>query len=116
LRPSDYVVVGTRLDEFDRPSDNAAAEVRIRYAGGGGVSVGSGLERLSMGAVLGDGNLLLSGDVSGDSQVLLHRQVAERVAHVAPFLRLDGDPYQVVLDGRLFWVQDAYTWTNRYPD
>jgi uncharacterized membrane protein (UPF0182 family) len=69
-----------------------------------------------MSAALADGNLLLSGDVGADSQVLLHRQIQERVGHVAPFLRLDGDPYQVVLNGRLLWVQDAYTWSNLYPD
>jgi uncharacterized membrane protein (UPF0182 family) len=116
MRPSDYAVVGTKLDEFDRPSDNAAAEIRSRYTGGGGVSVGGGLERLALAAVIGDGNLLLSSDVSSDSQILLHRQIQERVAHVAPFLRLDSDPYQVILGGRLLWVQDAYTWTSRYPD
>jgi uncharacterized membrane protein (UPF0182 family) len=116
VRPVDYVVVGTRLDEFDMPSDNAVAEVRSRYAGGGGVAVGGGLERLLMSAALADGNLLLSGDVGADSQVLLHRQIQERVGHVAPFLRLDGDPYQVVLNGRLLWIQDAYTWSNLYPD
>jgi uncharacterized protein len=116
LRPVDYTVVGTRLDEFDRPSDNATAEVRSRYNGGGGVAIGGGLERLATAAALADGNLLLSGDVSADSQLLLHRRIQDRVAHVAPFLRLDGDPYQVVLNGRLLWIQDAYTWTNRYPD
>jgi len=116
LRPSDYAVVGTRLDEFDRPSDNAVAEIRTRYSGGGGVPVGSGLERLGMALANADGNLLLSGDVSAESQLLLHRQIQERIAHVAPFLRLDADPYQVILNGRLLWVQDAYTWTNRYPD
>ena len=116
LRPVDYAVVGTRLDEFDRPSDNATAEIRTRYTGGGSVPVGAGLERLGMALALADGNLLLSGDVSADSQLLLHRQIQERIAHVAPFLRLDSDPYQVILAGRLLWVQDAYTWTNRYPD
>src|SRR5919199_1862267 len=116
LRPVDYAVVGTRLDEFDRPSDNATSEVRSRYNGGGGVAIGGGLERLATAAALADGNLLLSGDVSADSQLLLHRRIQDRVAHVAPFLRLDGDPYQVVLNGRLLWIQDAYTWTNRYPD
>ncbi|MDQ6672371.1 MAG: UPF0182 family protein [Chloroflexota bacterium] len=116
MRPSDYAVVGTRLDEFDRPSDNATAEIRTRYAGGGGIPVGGGLERLATAAVIGDGNLLLSTDVNSDSQILLHRQVQERISHVAPFLRLDHDPYQVILNGRLLWVQDAYTWTNRYPD
>ena len=116
LRPVDYAVVGTRLDEFDRPSDNATSEVRSRYTGGGGVDVGGGLERLATAAATADGNLLLSGDVSSDSKLLLHRQIQERVAHVAPFLRLDSDPYQVILNGHLLWVQDAYTWTNRYPD
>lgn len=116
VRPSDYAVVGTRLDEFDMPSDNAVAEVRSRYSGGGGISVGSGLERWLTAAAIADGNLLLSGDVTADSQLLLHRQIQERVSHAAPFLRLDADPYQVVLDGRLLWVQDAFTWTNRYPD
>ncbi len=116
VRPVDYAVVGTRLDEFDMPSDNAVSEVRSRYAGGGGVSVGGGLQRILIAAAMADGNLLLSGDVGADSQILLHRQIQERVAHVAPFLRLDNDPYQVVLNGRLLWIQDAYTWTNRYPD
>ena len=116
VRPVDYAVVGTRLDEFDMPSDNAVAEVRSRYAGGGGVSIGGGLQRLLTSAAMADGNLLLSGDVGPDSQLLLHRQIQERVGHVAPFLRLDADPYQVVLNGRLLWVQDAYTWSNLYPD
>jgi uncharacterized membrane protein (UPF0182 family) len=116
VRTVDYAVVGTRLDEFDMPSDNAVSEVRSRYAGGGGVSVGGGLERLMTATAMADGNLLLSGDVSSDSQLLLHRQIQERSGHVAPFLRLDSDPYQVILNGRLLWIQDAYTWTNRYPD
>jgi uncharacterized membrane protein (UPF0182 family) len=47
---------------------------------------------------------------------LLHRQIRERIGHVAPFLALDSDPYQVILNGRLIWVMDAYTWTSRYPD
>ncbi|HEV7662181.1 MAG TPA: UPF0182 family protein, partial [Chloroflexota bacterium] len=116
MRPNDYAIIGTRLDEFDRPSDNAVSEVRSRYNGSGGVAVGGGLERLALAATIADGNLLLSSDVSADSQILLHRQIQERVAHVAPFLRLDADPYQVILNGRLIWIQDAYTWTNRYPD
>src|SRR5260370_19938066 len=78
--------------------------------------MGGGIERLAMATAGGDGTLLLRGDVSCDSQLLLHRQIQERIAHTAPFLRLDNDPYQVILDGRLLWVQDAYTWTSRYPD
>src|SRR5207248_1586403 len=66
VRPSDYAVVGTRLDEFDMPSDNAVAEIRSRYAGGGGVTIGGGLQRLALAAAVADGNLLLSSDVNSD--------------------------------------------------
>jgi uncharacterized membrane protein (UPF0182 family) len=116
LLPTDYAVVGTRVDEFDLPGDNQTPEIRSRYAGGGGIAAGGMFERLLTAAAVADGNLLLSGDVSDTSQLLLHRQIQERITHVAPFLRLDTDPYQVILNGRLVWVQDAYTWTNRYPD
>jgi uncharacterized membrane protein (UPF0182 family) len=116
LQPTNYAIVGTRLNEFDRPGEAQDAEITSRYAGSGGVSVGGGLERLATAAALGDINVLLSGDISPDSQLLLHRQIQERIGYAAPFLRLDGDPYQVILNGRLLWVQDAYTWTDRYPD
>jgi uncharacterized membrane protein (UPF0182 family) len=114
--PVDYAIVGTRLNEFDRPGESQSSEVTSRYDSGGGVAVGAGLERVAMAAALGDINVLLSGDISSDSEVLLHRQVQERIQHAAPFLRLDGDSYQVLLDGHLLWIQDAYTWTDGYPD
>jgi uncharacterized membrane protein (UPF0182 family) len=34
---------------------------------------------------------------------------------VAPFLTLDADPYPVVHDGRIVWIQDAYTTSRNYP-
>ncbi len=34
---------------------------------------------------------------------------------IAPFLTFDRDPYLVIADGRLFWIQDAYTITGQYP-
>src|SRR5260370_42239443 len=86
LRPADYAVVRTRLDEFDRPSDNAVAEIRSRYSGGGGVQVRSGLERLAMALANARGNLLLSGGVSPEAQRLIHRQIQVRMAHAAPVL------------------------------
>ena len=33
----------------------------------------------------------------------------------APFLQWDADPYAVILNGRIVWVLDGYTTTNRYP-
>ena len=34
---------------------------------------------------------------------------------LAPFLHYDADPYPVISDGRIKWIVDAYTTTNRYP-
>ncbi|HMY72364.1 MAG TPA: UPF0182 family protein, partial [Blastocatellia bacterium] len=63
----------------------------------------------------GDMKLLLSNDVGAQSRVLYHRNIGDRLTRVAPFLRFDGDPYLVISEGRLFWIADAYTVSNRYP-
>jgi hypothetical protein len=47
--------------------------------------------------------------------VLYYRRVAERVRKIAPFLLYEDDRYLSIADGRLYWVQDAYTTSNRYP-
>ncbi len=112
-RSTDYVVVGTRFQEFSYPrgEDN----VYTTYGGTTGVSIGSRARRLLFAWRFRDVNLVLSNAITRDSVILFHRNIRERVARVAPFLRLDGDPYVVVADGRLFWILDAYTQTNRYP-
>ncbi|MFA5316942.1 MAG: UPF0182 family protein, partial [Dehalococcoidales bacterium] len=50
-----------------------------------------------------------------ESQILYYRNIQQRVNHLAPFLKLDNDPYLVVMDGKLLWIQDAYTTSDRYP-
>ena len=62
-----------------------------------------------------DYNVLGSGAINGDSQMLWVRNVRDRLDKLAPFLSYDGDPYPVVVGGRVKWVVDAYTTTNRYP-
>ena len=47
--------------------------------------------------------------------MIFDRQIARRAQKIAPFLTFDDDPYLVVHDGRLFWILDAYTVTDRYP-
>ena len=59
--------------------------------------------------------ILFSEDLQAGSRVLYHRRIADRVRKIAPFLLLDEDPYLVIEDGRLFWIQDAYTISHRYP-
>jgi len=111
---SSHVIVNTKSKEFDYPAgeDNVFTE----YAGAGGVKIDSLLKKLAFAAHFGSMKLLLSNDMTGASRVLYHRTIAERVGRVLPFLRLDSDPHMVVTDaGRLVWMYDAYTVSDRYP-
>lgn len=110
---ADYVIVKTDEKEFDYPSGDQ--NVLTVYAGQGGVSVGSYLRRLAFALVLDDYNLLLTGSINPDSRVMLYRNIRDRVRKIAPFLMYDRDPYLVLDDGRLFWIQDAYTISSNYP-
>ena len=109
----DYVIVNARIQEIDYPSGDD--NVRSTYQSRTGVGVGTYLRKLLYAWYLKDVNILLSDDLTPESQILYRRHVRERVATVAPFLVIDQDPYIVVADGQLFWIVDAYTFTNRYP-
>lgn len=113
----DYVFVKTTQPEFDRPSGTAAESqgVYTTYTGGNGVPAGSFFRKAVLAAYLGEPKVLLSSDISGNAEILFRRNIADRLRTVAPFLRFDSDPYLVVIDGRLVWVNDAYTVTSRYP-
>ena len=108
-----YVVVGGGTSEFDYPKgqDN----VYNTYQGRDGVSLGSFWRRALFAWHFGDFNLLISGNVTASSRILFRRLVQERISRIAPFLRLDRDPYLVVNDGRLIWLQDAYTTSDAVP-
>ena len=108
-----YVVVKASTPEFDYPKgkDNSYAN----YDGSGGILVGGVLQRLLFGWYFNDVNLLLSNYITGDSRILIRRNIRDRVSAIAPFLHLDHDPYLVISDGRMFWIQDAYTTSNYFP-
>jgi uncharacterized membrane protein (UPF0182 family) len=109
----DPVYIKTSAKEFDYPAGEQ--NVYTSYNGKDGVSIGSFWRRLVFATRFGDMKLLLSNDVSAESRVLYHRNIKERLARIAPFLSFDRDPYMVISEGRLFWIADAYTATNRYP-
>ena len=108
------VFVDTNQQEFDYPKgdDNAYTT----YRGSAGIPIGSPWLRLAAAIARDDWNVLLTRYLTKDSRLLLHRQIRERVQRLAPFLRLDQDPYLVNDDsGRLFWMLDCYTATDQYP-
>ena len=116
---SAYAIVGGppggRKQELDYPSANANGQQNNTYQGSGGVPVGSLLSRALYAVKFRELNILISGAINGDSKILYDRQPLARVAKVAPFLTLDGNPYPVVADGQIFWVVDGYTTTDLYP-
>ncbi len=107
------MITGTTTDEFDYPAGDA--NVYSRYGGKGGVPVGSIGRRLAYAWDLGSLEVLISEYLSDRSRLHYHRTVRERARQVAPFLRFDKDPYLVVIEGRLQWLLDAYTVSDRYP-
>lgn len=112
-RTDDYVIANTDEPEFDYPSGDQ--NVTTRFMADTGIDMGWGA-RLLFALHFADLNMLLNGDINPESQLLWRRNIAERVDLVAPFLAFDSDPYIVISDdGRLFWFQDAYTYSNRFP-
>ena len=120
----EWVIVNSDSEEFDYPltagTDESGldleSQARNRYDGDGGIPIGGFFKRLAFAWSFADTNILISGSLSGESRILFRRNIQERVAEIAPFLHLDADPYIVIAeDGRLLWVQDAYTATNRFP-
>ncbi|MDA0746776.1 MAG: UPF0182 family protein [bacterium] len=108
-----HVVVKTGIEEFDYPKGDE--NQFTTYQGTGGVAMGGWFNRLAFSARFMDVNLLLSGYIRPDSRIMFRRQVRERVQTVAPFLVYDSDPYMVLSEGKLYWIQDAYTASDMYP-
>lgn len=108
-----YAIVKSSTPEFDYPKgkDNVYAA----YDGADGVAIGDPMRRALFSWHYGDPNIMLSGYVTAESRILLHRNIQDRVRTIAPVLRLDRDPYIVVSEGRLFWMQDAYTVSDWFP-
>jgi uncharacterized protein len=108
----DYVVVNGKSNEIDYPSGTENKE--SRYAGTAGISLNM-LNRWLLTINYGDMNFLLSNDISSDSKILLNRNIMNRITKIAPFIKYDRDPYLVVSEGKLYWIIDGITSTNRYP-
>ena len=108
-----YRIVKTGVEEFDYPQGDK--NVYTRYKGAGGIPLGGFWRKLLFAWQLMDANILASNYITPESRIQLYRTVRERVSLIAPFLSLDPDPYLVVSEGRLFWIQDCYTISSRYP-
>ena len=110
---SDHVFVRTKAREFHYPEGDD--NVYTSYDGSGGVQLSNLVRRLLFSARFRSFKVLLSDDITTESRVLFHRRVSDRVSRIAPFLKYESEPYLLISDGRLIWLQDAYTTSTRYP-
>ena len=116
----DYSIIGGKKSnapvEFDYPDDTSAnGQKNYTYTGQGGVPVGSTINKLLFAIKYGEQRILLSNLINSDSKILYNRSPRERVAKVAPWLTLDGDPYPAIVDGKITWIIDGYTTSAGYP-
>jgi uncharacterized protein len=107
-----YAVANTKIDEFDYPKggDNAIT----KYNGKAGIKM-SFLNRVLYAINERNINFLLSQDIDSSSRIILNRNIVERVKKIAPFLTYDKDPYIILSEGKLYWIIDGYTVSDRYP-
>ncbi|MFM7962845.1 MAG: UPF0182 family protein [Actinomycetota bacterium] len=116
-RPELYF--GEGVDEYGlvktEQAEQPCAESGTKDTTTGGVQLSSTLRRIAYALEYGEYNLFGSGLINSQSRILHDRNVTERAARLAPFLRFDADPYPVVVNGTVQWVLDAYTISDRYP-
>lgn len=109
-----YVFVkGDGIKEFDYPEGDTNR--MTIYDGEGGVLIGSFFRRLAYSWKWRTLKILVTGHISDETRVMYNRQIKERVGKLAPFLKFDNDPYPVIHNGRIVWIMDAYTSTDKYP-
>ena len=107
---------GSEPIEFDYPDDASPnGQKNYTYTGKGGVPMGSLFSRLLFAIHYQEQRILLSNLINADSKIIFNRVPRERVAKVAPWLKIDGDPYPAIVDGRVQWIIDGYTTSAGYP-
>lgn len=110
-----YAIVNSKQREIDFQTPEGENQTST-YEADGGVPLTSRLRRAAFALRFADQNLLVSSQLGDKSRIIFNRDVKARVKAAAPFLAYDSDPYPVLLDGRIVWVLDAYTTTDRYPN
>ncbi|MDD5065485.1 MAG: UPF0182 family protein [bacterium] len=109
----DYVIVRTKVREFDYPQ--RSTPVSAVYQGNGGILLDTFWKKLLMAVHLSDFRILFSRLITVKSRLIIKRNIIEIAKSLVPFLLLDNDPYLVLVQGRLYWYIDACTYTDKFP-
>ncbi len=109
---NDYVIVNTKEAEFDYP--DGSENKYTSYEGKSGVKLNL-LNRLLFAIREGNVNILVSSNINSQSRIMYVRNVVERIEKIMPYLAYEEDPYMTIVDGKLYWILDAYTISSKYP-
>lgn len=111
---NDYIIVNSNEDEFDYPSGSDNKETR--YQGSAGIELGA-LNRVLFSIRESSLKMLFSSNITGDSRIIINRNIRERITKLAPFIEFDQNPYLVINEenGRLYWIIDGYSVSRQYP-
>ena len=115
LADSPWALVDTRRPEVDIPPSDGAPRTSYHYAGPAGLELSGWVRRAAFALALGSPEVLLSDDITRESRLLLHRDVHERLAALAPFIQWDSDIVPLTLDGRIVFVVEGYTTSQYFP-
>lgn len=109
---NEYILVDTNEDEFDYPDGDS--NKYTRYEGSAGIKLNL-FSRVMFAIRERSFKLLVSSNIKSKSRIVINRNIEERVRKIMPYLEYDSDPYMCTADGKLYWIIDAYTTTNKYP-
>ncbi|MDP4179277.1 MAG: UPF0182 family protein, partial [Bacillota bacterium] len=109
---NDYAIVDTKMGECDYPEGQGFKS--NKYEGKSGIKM-SLLNKVLFAISERNIKMLLSTDITSSSKILINRNIMDRVQKIAPFLTYDKDPYVIIADGKLYWIIDAYTTSDKYP-
>jgi uncharacterized membrane protein (UPF0182 family) len=110
----DYSIVPNEVGEIDHPKDES--NELVNYSGKGGIPLSSFMKKMLFAVYFKDRNIFFTSKTMENSRILLRRNIRESIRMITPFFLLDSDPYIVTTSKGLFWIQDAYTYSNQYPN
>ncbi|MBW1899308.1 MAG: UPF0182 family protein, partial [Deltaproteobacteria bacterium] len=110
----DYAIVPNEVGEVDHPKDEI--NELVNYNGRGGIPLSSFIKKLLFAVYFKDRNIFFTSKTMENSRILFRRNIRESIKMITPFFLLDGDPYIVTTSKGLFWIQDAYTFSDQYPN
>ena len=108
------VIAPNKSREIGYPLDSGS-NMLVDYSGTGGVPVASFFRKLIFAFYFKESDIFFTTQTIAKSRMHFRRNIVERIKTLAPFFQLDNDPYIVATSQRLYWIQDAYTTSDRYP-